>query len=209
MGVPQTSDGHLKAAGCFSQNFHKMNNGNLQPLGFSSSVACIQGFTLIENLIVLAISCVLMAIAAPGYTGLMNTQRVNTAQREIYAAMRQTEQKAIQNRFNWCFSVREHNERVEWAMHAKSADAAQVGLWKPLDAAITLDLENTTLTQAKGIYYACFDYQGNVSSRLGRVTVSPRNGGSQKRCVIVSTMIGKLRKGREHSTPDSNGRYCY
>lgn len=201
----QTPDGHLKAAGCFDN----MNRGKYHHWGDFSSISGNQGFTLLESLIVLIMMALLMAIAAPGYIGLMNTQRVNTAQREIYAAMRQTEQKAIQNRANWCFSIREYDEEAEWAMHAKSTDAGQIRLWRPLDAAIALDSENTTLNRAKGIYYACFDYQGNVSSRLGRVTVSPRNGGSQKRCVIVSTMIGKLRQGREHSTSDSNGRYCY
>lgn len=44
---------------------------------------------------------------------------------------------------------------------------------------------------------------------LGRLTLRSRNGGKARRCVVISTILGAMRKGKEHSKADSTGKYCY
>ncbi|NEQ24744.1 MAG: type II secretion system protein [Microcoleus sp. SIO2G3] len=44
---------------------------------------------------------------------------------------------------------------------------------------------------------------------MGRVTLRSRNGGKIRRCVIVSTLLGAMRDGKDHPKADSTGKYCH
>ncbi|MBD2257856.1 GspH/FimT family pseudopilin [Pseudanabaena sp. FACHB-2040] len=167
------------------------------------------GFTLLESLAGLSILAILAAIALPVYLAWYDAYCLTAAQREIHQAMRHVQSEAIQKKREGQFSIRENGDHLEWAKHDQAIDPAQVKVWKPLEKSVTFDISNTTLLKKQDVYYTQFGYQGDVSARLGRVTLMSRNGGRAKRCVIVSTLIGALRDGREQPTPDSNGRYCY
>ena len=57
-----------------------------------------------------------------------------------------------------------------------------------------------------------FDYKGRPKaglSELGQITLSSKNGGKARRCVYLSTILGAMRTGQEHTTANSNGKYCY
>ncbi|HEY9611471.1 MAG TPA: prepilin-type cleavage/methylation domain-containing protein, partial [Allocoleopsis sp.] len=63
--------------------------------------------------------------------------------------------------------------------------------------------------------YGCPVYQLNdecgqtsISSK-GRITLSHQLSGKTKRCVIVSTLLGTLRTGKEHSKKQDSKYYCY
>lgn len=43
----------------------------------------------------------------------------------------------------------------------------------------------------------------------GRLTLLSKNGGKLRRCVIISTLLGAMRTGEEHATPDDTDKYCY
>lgn len=167
------------------------------------------GFTLLELAVVIAIFGMLMAVIAPGFVGLLSRYQVITTAQKTHQAIRMAQQDAIQRRSEWQFSLRERGDRWEWASHPKSLDPNQISAWEPLDNRVTLDLANTTFADKDNIYYLRFDYQGDINYRLGRLTFISRNGGSVKRCVVVSTLIGAMRNGREQKVPDDSGKYCY
>lgn len=169
------------------------------------------GFTLIEVLVVLFIMGILGAIAAPSWLALLNAQKLNSAQEQIYLAIRKAQSQAMQENRTWQFSIREqtvNNQKiVQWATHPIQIKANDA-LWNDLGESIQLDAE-TTLAISGGVRQVKFDYNGNVTQPpLGRVTLSIVNGGQMKRCVFISTMIGALRKSQDQPKPQ-DGKYCY
>jgi len=167
------------------------------------------GYTLLESVVILAMLGTLASIMAPSWLGFLDTQRLNDARSEVYQAIRLTQTQAMQDKAEWQFSIRQLDDRPEWAMHPRNLSPLQVSTWHPMNSAVELDLDETTLAKSKGVYYVRFDHDGTVTYRLGRVTFTSPSGGRTKRCVIVSTLLGAMRQGEEHSKPDSSKRYCY
>lgn len=127
---------------------------------------------------------------------------------------------------------------VQWAVHVANVDPILPpppipspppnprGSWQKLEPSIRLDSETnsleTTLPRSGTVRRVLFNYQGCPVSEVGhqctqtsitvqgRITLSSRNGGTAKRCVIISTLLGALRTAKEQPTPNpGDGRYCY
>ena len=167
----------------------------------------IQGFTLLEiSIIILAIG-ILAAIMAPGWNALLARLRLNQAQDQVYQAIRDAQATARRLHVAHQASFRTLNGKVQWTIHPISVNAVSV-VWNDLDPDIELDSE-TTLQLAGGVRRVQFNENGNVRGQLGRITLATKAGGRTRRCVIVSTLIGAVRKGEDRSRPDSSGRFCY
>lgn len=180
---------------------HDRRTSVKRPNLFSSS-----GFTLLEMIGVLFIIGILFAIAAPGWLHLMDTSRLNTAQDEVLQALKTAQHRARLNKATWEFGIRELADgAVQWAIYSEATNPNSA-IWNTLDSAIKLDSE-TTFRRVGGVYRVQFNHLGAVNGQLGRVTLSSKNN-RVKRCVIVSTLLGALRQGRDHARP-SNGRTCY
>ncbi|NJN04146.1 MAG: prepilin-type N-terminal cleavage/methylation domain-containing protein [Leptolyngbyaceae cyanobacterium SL_1_1] len=168
------------------------------------------GFTLLEMMLVLSMMGTLMAIAAPSLLTLWQRHQVTTAQRQVYKGLRQAQQQAIQSKTEWRFSIRAAGDRVEWTMHPAKIEPKDANGWKMLPTGVLLDGE-TSLRRKNYIPSTVFDHEGNVSELAykGRVTLSSVSGGSLKRCVIVSTLLGAMRLAKDQPYPNEDGRYCY
>ncbi|MGA7935812.1 MAG: prepilin-type N-terminal cleavage/methylation domain-containing protein, partial [Kovacikia sp.] len=165
-----------------------------------------KGFTILEIIVIVAIVGILFAILAPAWASSINILRLNAAQSEVYQAMRDAQSTARRNHIVWQASFRELNEVVQWAIHPATLSPANA-FWKNLDPNVQLDVE-TTLQLAGGVRRVQFDENGNVNGQLGRLTLSGKAGGKAKRCVIVSTLIGVVRQGRDKAQMQ-DGKYCY
>ncbi len=164
------------------------------------------GFTLLELLVIVAISGILVALMAPGWVTFLNVQRLNAAQEEVLQAMYNAQSRAKQNRVPWQASFQSVNGAIQWAIHPANTTPA-ASLWRQLDNSIKLD-DETTLQQSNGIRRLQFDHQGNINGQLGRLTLSSKMGGQAKRCIVASTLLGKLRPGKDHPTKQ-DGKSCY
>lgn len=163
------------------------------------------GFTLIELLIVLVIVAILLGLLAPVWLRFVNRQRLETAQSVVYQGIQKAQIKAKQNHSYWQFSIRHENGTVEWSTHPTVATPVN---WESVGhRSIQLD-DETTLQPTSFGRTVRFDHNGNVDSRLGRVTLSNSQFGDVKRCVYVSTIIGALRQSKEQSRP-RRGDFCY
>ena len=149
------------------------------------------------------------AIATPSLIGFLNQRKINVTRDMLYQAIRATQADAMQQRHERRFSVRERNGQIEWASHPETILSTQVVAWQPLIEGVTLaDIDNTLLKK-DGAHYVKFDMHGNVKSRLGTVTVTMSGDKHTHRCVVVSTLIGAMRKGESQTKANSNGRFCY
>ncbi|XHX80515.1 MAG: Tfp pilus assembly protein FimT/FimU [Stenomitos frigidus ULC029] len=175
---------------------------NLAEHGSRSST---NGFSLLELLVVIVMISALFAITAPGWVTLINRQRLNAAQERVLQVMYNAQNRAKQTRVVWQASFQNPDGVIQWAIHPASVTPAAVH-WNRLDANVQMD-DETTLQQSSGIRRVRFDYDGTVNGRLGRLTLSS-DGDKAKRCVIVATLLGKLRTGTENPTRQ-DGKFCY
>ena len=152
---------------------------------------------------------ILAAISAPSFLGFLERREVESVQQMLYQAMRSTQRDAMQYREERQFSLRQQGDHLEWSSHSRSTSPVQVTHWQALPAGVVLAERDNTLPKASGIHFVRFTFQGDIQYRLGTVTLTGTKGGRVERCVIVSTLIGAMRKGEGHPTPNSNDRYCY
>lgn len=164
------------------------------------------GFSLLELLVIIIMISTLCAITSSGWVTFVNGQRLNAAQETVLQAMHNAQSRAKQSRILWQASFQDPDGVVQWAIHPASVTPT-ASFWNRLDANVQIDAE-TTLQQSSGIRKVRFDHKGEVNGQLGRLTLSGKNGGKAKRCVIVSTLLGKLRTGTDHETKQ-DGKSCY
>ncbi|WP_375513038.1 Tfp pilus assembly protein FimT/FimU [uncultured Nostoc sp.] len=165
------------------------------------------GFTLPETLVVVLLIGILATLAIPNWLGFVQARHLNTAQNEVYYAMRQAQSQARKEKLTWQASLREQNSILQWAVHPATVNPSNAN-WNNLNSNVRLDAE-TTLQESNGIRQIQFDYRGNVTKPpLGRITLSSKYGGKVKRCVVVSTILGAMRMEKDHTTAE-NGKYCY
>lgn len=173
-------------------------------------VSSSSGFTVLEVLIVVVIVGILSAIAGPSWLSLLNNRHLDVAQDRVYFALRKAQSQAQKNKETWQASFREHNGIVQWAVHDVSMNPSEIN-WNRLDSNIRLDQETTLqLLKSQSLRQIQFDYRGSVRKQpLGRITLSSKYGGTTKRCVFVSTILGAMRRAKERNKPNRKGDFCY
>ncbi|NBD15239.1 MAG: prepilin-type N-terminal cleavage/methylation domain-containing protein [Cyanobacteria bacterium] len=172
----------------------------------------IQGFTLLEVLAITVIIGILAGIAAPSWFGFMQRQRLNTAQDEVFRAIQQAQQKARQESTSWQVSFREATVDGETVVQWRTEEEIDAdpdpflnnvtGGWNSLDSRINLGKINFESDNASSptAWRIQFDYKGRALGDdgfyQGTIVLSAENI-SDKRCVIISDLLGTLREAKD------------
>ncbi|WP_414572282.1 Tfp pilus assembly protein FimT/FimU [Nostoc sp. CCY 9925] len=195
------------------------------------------GFTILETLVIIVLIGILAALGIPNWMTFVATRQLNTAQNEVYYAMRQGQREAIKQKLAWQASFRIQDGVVQWTVHQAQtgqfiSDAVKnnSNLWHNLESNVRIDEEEnnkgkkeTTLRKqtSQQMWRVVFNYQGcpiyevgdeciNTSLRtLGQITLYSQNAGKARRCVYVSTILGAIKTGKENLRANDNDKYCY
>lgn len=166
------------------------------------------GFTLTEFLVVVIIIGIGTTFASSSWFSALGRWEVTNVQQNVYLAIQRTQMKAQQNKTNWQFSIHETLDGyVEWASHAQDVLPT---VWQSIGTKdIDIDLADTTLDKSSGNYYVRFNYKGRLASRTRTLAFVSSKVPKVKRCLVMSTLLGKVRLAKENPKPNSSGRYCY
>ena len=166
------------------------------------------GYTLIELIVVVILLGVLASIAAPGWLGFINRQRVRTVNDRVFQSLRlaQSEAKRTKREVTVTFNPGTATDTPKVTFNPALATG---GSEQKLDGGGevkpgTIALLTNAITPGDidiPLNSIIFDYQGNVkklppSTPNARfvVSVSASPNGA-KQCAIVETIIGGMRTG--------------
>lgn len=152
------------------------------------------GFTLPEALIAVVIVGILAAIAAVSWQPFWHARLLTAAQDESFQAIRQAQSQALRSHANWSVSFKASDGTIQWSVHQSDAPLTTMQ-WQVLDARVQIDSVKTTLGQSSTTYQVNFDSRGHVPvSSFGKLALQIKDGGSLRRCVHISTLLGAMRK---------------
>lgn len=188
------------------------------------------GFTLIEVLVVVIIIAVLAAIAAPGWVQFLNSRRAGTANDQILQALRLTQAEASRTGRYMAMTVTTATTgqltviaRRPWAFTSNTWTLAQgeseiLGRGNIPNNALGVTIAPTARVQS-GQATVTFSPNGSIVTEFPDgtqatdvetsgdallvvgVSVPPGTTSNAKRCLIVQTLLGSIRKESGSACP--------
>ncbi len=160
------------------------------------------GFTLIELLVVIVIVGVLGSIAAPGWLGLLNRQKVTTVRTELKAALKEAQTKAQQRSTAYSITLGSTTNGPTAAV-APAGSTATATVLGSNSKNIQLAAFVGSTTSANSL---TFDYRGGVSinSVPFVVKITANSTASTQKCLIVTSLLGSVveAQGTACNNPD-------
>lgn len=147
------------------------------------------GFSLLEMLVVVAIIGVLFSIAAPGWVGFVNRQRVGSARDQVIQAIRTAQNEAQRSRTPYKFTMDASADPPKVAIRPDGATTGgeQIignGEFRPGMVRLQSSVSEMVF-QADG----ALDPSRNPTPPI-TITL---NASGTKRCIIVETILGATR----------------
>lgn len=180
-----------------------------------------RGFTLLEVLVTVLVLGILSSIAAPGWLGFINNQRLRASIGRVSGVMQLAQSNAKRDKIAWQASFREKDSLVEVALHRADVPDSDVSKfkevpidnvsenqWIKLEQSIVLDTVSfDEVINGSKVYKAIFNRQGClVQDKDFECTDNPsgftpkqvtlnikKDQISSKKCVFVQTVLGSMR----------------
>lgn len=147
------------------------------------------GFTLIELLVVVVIVGILGGIAAPGWLGLLNQQRVTTVRNELRAVLKDAQTRAQQRSDKYTVTFGSTANGPTAAISTAGNTAVPVVL-----GSNTKNIQLSTAVSTTAANSLTFDYRGGipVNSVPFVIKVTANNNSTTQKCLIVSSLLGSI-----------------
>ncbi|HYW21156.1 MAG TPA: type II secretion system protein [Nodularia sp. (in: cyanobacteria)] len=206
--------------------FHGRNGNNKLRVLASEYNQQDAGFTMIELIAVAIIVGILAAIAAPGWLGFINRQRVSKANDAVLSALQQAQRQAKKTKVDYSVSFRTTAQGIpQFAVYPGTTPPPNPLPWQnftngtgnqPKQIVLGTNLNNINSKQASVTFGTTtaqtikFDSMGILAPKLNNTpsdtdlaivvaVTNPSNAASPnlKQCVIVKTLLGTMITGKD------------
>lgn len=149
------------------------------------------GFTLLELLVVVIIAAVLAGIAAPGWLGYLNRQRVGAIRSDLVQTLRSAQQEAQQRRQTTTVAVVNENGRPLLRVNGVAQPLG--GGNNPSNIRVTPSSFNTDGSRNTTTTQIVFNHQGIPVGNVPFVIDITSDGSSARQCVRIETLLGTIK----------------
>ena len=154
-----------------------------------------QGFTLLELIIVILIFGILLAIAIPSFSSILDKARLNTAIFQLSQFWKETRYNAAGGGASPDSLCMKADDPIQYAQ-ISGRDCLSVSSWQTFPAGVQIALENSTLYSVNEngttIYRVSWaDTRGGYggsAGRLGRITLTNRS--NHQKCIFLYSVDG-------------------
>ena len=195
-----------------------------------------KGFTIVELTITVAVIGILVTIVAVSWGSFERRNRLRVATDRVYNSLKLSQSEAKREKTDWQTTLAQDGRRIKIAIHPSSIPPAEITSWEYLPGGVRLDFlpndygqressflfldpeTNRKTTRQTGYYAFHWNFQGcpvykpgdacgQTSLRaMGRIALT---NGSDRSCLVISTLLGTIRKGENTDRPDRTWRHCY
>ena len=161
-----------------------------------------KGYTIIELLIIVLILGIFASIAAPGWLGFINRQRVRTVNDRVFQSLRLAQSEAKRTKSDRVVAFNTPvTDPPTATIDSIPPNRNSSGQLQPIQT-LTFDaggeIKSGTIRLVSNLPSITFDYLGRPSTAQFVVTVDPATSqpnSSARQCVRVETLIGGMRTG--------------